>query len=279
MPRAEGRLRQSDIEIRPLLEAKCRRVMLLRRRVLRSGGRDAIHDLRVATRRLQEALGFFSPVLPPRETERLSRRARKLRRRLGKARNADVLRELAERIAPHLPPEGRRALQSVLPPASRRSARRSSIALPAFYPRAAAVLKHAGHAGTFPFPIQAARLLEERLSDISRAALRARDGSPEALHRLRITVKRHRYLLEILSEAGCAGAERALGEAKKLQECLGNLHDLDLLRERAAGAPEAVQALLNRYRRETLGKARELFHRHPPENWRARLLDAVRRLP
>src|SRR5689334_15968767 len=63
-------------------------------RVRRRASADAVHDLRVATRRLQEALVFFKLDLPSRPRRRLIRRARRIRRELGRVRNADVTLEL-----------------------------------------------------------------------------------------------------------------------------------------------------------------------------------------
>src|SRR6185436_4565115 len=69
-----------------------RAATLLKRRdaVQGKGDADAIHDLRVATRRLQEVLDLFEPVLPGRETKRVRKRARSIRHHFAEVRDADV---------------------------------------------------------------------------------------------------------------------------------------------------------------------------------------------
>ena len=54
---------------------------------------DAVHDLRVATRRLREALRLFGPWLPGEETRRVRRRLRQITRGLGPVRDQDVALE------------------------------------------------------------------------------------------------------------------------------------------------------------------------------------------
>ncbi|BCX81608.1 hypothetical protein MIT9_P1186 [Methylomarinovum caldicuralii] len=54
----------------------------------------------------------------------------------------------------------------------------------------------------------------------------ARDAAPEAVHRLRIAVKKLRYLLEFAAASGeIAGAKQAIARLKELQDWLGAHHD------------------------------------------------------
>src|SRR4030095_5181210 len=80
---------------RKLLEPYCREVMRQRNRVRRGAGQRPVHELRVASRRLQEALEFLAPYLPEAPRRKLYRRARRVRRFLGELRNADVMVDLA----------------------------------------------------------------------------------------------------------------------------------------------------------------------------------------
>src|SRR5206468_9307360 len=61
------------------------------------------------------------------------------------------------------------------------------------------------------------------------ACREAHVGDVEAMHRLRLAIKRHRYALEILSGAGHDGLRPPIREARALQGDLGGLHDLNLL--------------------------------------------------
>src|SRR5687768_14720757 len=74
----------------------------LRRHVPKALGEwdgEAIHQARVATRRLKAALDLMRPVIPDKRHKPFARLLRNLRRRLGPLRDADVmldhLRELA----------------------------------------------------------------------------------------------------------------------------------------------------------------------------------------
>src|SRR3989442_12183233 len=90
--------------IRDIRASSGRKVIKARRRVLSGEDGEAIHDLRVATRRLQAALEVFASCLPERRRRRLEKRARKIRRGLGARRNAWVLVRLLGRSRAGLDP-------------------------------------------------------------------------------------------------------------------------------------------------------------------------------
>ena len=75
----------------------------------------------------------------------------------------------------------------------------------------------------------------------------ARGGSAEALHALRIAMKKHRYTLELMDDAGVAGLEPAILDARRLQDRLGFQRDQDQLarwiRSAAQPSPELVRHL------------------------------------
>jgi CHAD domain-containing protein len=58
----------------------------------------AIHDARVATRRLKAGLDLFAPILPDGRDRKLRRTLRRLRRRLGTLRDHDVMIGHVERM-------------------------------------------------------------------------------------------------------------------------------------------------------------------------------------
>jgi CHAD domain-containing protein len=57
---------------------------------------EAVHQLRIWTRRAAAALRLFEPVLPQRRCKRLKRTLRRIRRTAGQARDCDVLAERLE---------------------------------------------------------------------------------------------------------------------------------------------------------------------------------------
>jgi len=91
------------------------------------------------------------------------------------------------------------------------------------------------------------KLLADRAAGVRRALGRARGGSSEALHALRIAMKKHRYTLELLDDAGVAGLEPAILDARRIQDRLGFQRDQDQLarwiRSAAQPSPELVRHL------------------------------------
>lgn len=90
--------------------------------------------------------------------------------------------------------------------------------------------------------------LPGRAEAVARAASTAGEGDPESMHRLRIAVKRYRYVLEILAETGAPSMEPSIRAAREVQRELGRLHDLDVLIEwvRDAVHVPAAAAFLRR---------------------------------
>lgn len=248
-----GRLR-----LRPFLEKRASAVLGRRRRVRRRGDPDAVHDLRVATRRLQEALRFCEPFLPRAAADRAARRARRLRRDLGAVRDADVLLDLLRRLARRLRGGERRLALRIADRlraeagAARRAADRSGgLPVPGIRKRLRALLEAAR-----PSPVALAargrRVVLERLARAAQLLPRARRGEAAGLHGFRIGVKRYRYGLEILDEAGVRGLQGAIREARDLQRALGRIHDLDVLTALVAREADAGRAA---------GTRRRLLHR------------------
>ncbi|OLD63616.1 MAG: hypothetical protein AUI47_08640 [Acidobacteria bacterium 13_1_40CM_2_68_5] len=220
-------------QARKIIADRGRSVLKARRGVLEDANAEAIHDLRVATRRLQAALDIFGPYLPDRERRRLDRRARTIRRKLGAQRNACMVLEVLSQISPRLPGYEKRFAAGLkhrlgkTSAAGRRAARRKG--LPGLRKRLAALLRALRREGAATRSGPAPAIDPARAVAVLRACREARDGDAEALHRLRIAIKRHRYAMEILAEAGVGGLRPAIREARVLQTHLGDLHDLDLL--------------------------------------------------
>ena len=274
----------SGIAMRKLLSSRCRTVLRELRRAREDFEVEAVHDLRVATRRLQEALQFFEPRLPRRPARRLVRRARRIRRSLGDLRNADVTLELLEGIVGELDdPKDRtltrlrkdledeaRALRGAL-------IRRRRTAVPGIRKRVWALLSGCRRGEASLPPSRVAAILNGRLRGILAFLPAASRGDAEALHRLRLAVKGYRYTLEILASLGVAGAKQELREARKLQEELGRLHDLDVLLELQKTVSTSTGPLVRRLRERRL---RELAHVRAAldhfEKGRGRTMDAIR---
>jgi CHAD domain-containing protein len=286
---------------RRLLERRAGEVLRRRGEVLRRARPGDVHDLRVATRRLQEAIDLMAFALPGRERARARRRARRIRRGLAAVRDADVLVETLVALAARCNAEERSALLALKPalvararraragrraaaaeepaPAPGAPARFGAMPLPSFG-RHAAPAALPGVAGlpvpgvrrrlrallrsVPPLPAVAlrrvgARRLALRSAAVGDALAAAVTGRAADLHRLRIAVKKYRYTLELMSEAGLGARARAIAAARDLQEALGHVHDVDvllaLLRGRRPGKGAPIPPALGRERRRLAAAA------------------------
>jgi len=227
-PAAEGGV------VAGLLEQRARDVFRPLPKAL-AGSVDAIHDLRVAARRLRVALPLLARKPAGRRTERALQGLRALTRTAGASRDLDVgLRLLEDRVRATAAP----APELLLLRRRLRGARRRAKAamVEALLDVEVAGLRRdlralAARTVTGAFAV----LLRLRpRKDEEAAALAAELGAlgarfdPEALHGVRRRIRRLRYLGEV------AGALRkrpfeAAAAFKDLQERLGRLHDLYVL--------------------------------------------------
>lgn len=207
----------------------------------RRGDVPSIHQARVATRRLGEAL----PLVASGEHGRmLGRTLRKVRRALGPVRELDVaLLNLEDlEVAGHVPrpaiirlrqviQQERRLLHGVM----RRQLDRVNV--DKLRRRAIAMArKQSTAAGDRGRTGASQRLIDATLRAARRAtAMRAAiDGVagiylPDRLHAVRIALKKMRYAKELVRELSGSRAMTALRTLKQGQELLGRMHDLEIL--------------------------------------------------
>jgi CHAD domain-containing protein len=230
----------------PLVRLVDRRARALRRHLAAAvAGKEAgVHQARVASRRLREALPVLTEGLSHTKSGKAQRKIARLTAALGEVRELDVtlllIDELTER--PHMPAA---ALSEV----------RAQV-IEAREQRRHAMLKRLGHVDTTK--------LDRRLNTVKHALLHAvpaRHGwrgalavrvarrarrlaraieeagqiyAPQALHDVRIAAKKLRYALEIADESGAAPCAEAVRTLKRVQNTLGRLHDLQVLQHHAA---------------------------------------------
>jgi CHAD domain-containing protein len=224
---------------------------------------EVLHDMRVWSRRLREALEIFAFCFPPKMYDRLYERVRQVTRALGRSRNADVavkffaahhaqareateqfaLEDLLRRLVKEQSRE-RERMQARLNKKAR--ARDLPVLLEASFLKITQTpgLRRRGPRTAWRL---ARALLSARVQEVFkiRAAITGEDDV-EGLHRLRIAVKKLRYALEILGFAIGEPAEENLIFFKKLQTVLGDLHDRDvfiaLVKERQESLQKQVFA-------------------------------------
>jgi CHAD domain-containing protein len=228
-----------------------------RERLTDANDAEALHDFRVAMRRLRSTLRAYQAQLDAVVPAKLRRRLRDLARATGEARDVEVQISWLERQRNELAPARRAGVPWLLARLTERRDRaygdiRERIA-PKF-DRLARRLRRALGAtptpdATLPPSLASviAQLLEDQGSDLERrlALIRSPANHAEA-HAARIRVKRARYLLEpVVREAALTSP--VLRRLKQVQQLLGDLHDLQVVIVRLGDA--AAEAAAERTRR------------------------------
>jgi CHAD domain-containing protein len=75
---------------------------------------EAVHDMRVASRRLRAALSIFASAFPERDFTRFEREVKMVTRALGSARDLDVMIETLEKLDMLLPEHQRAGMEAFI---------------------------------------------------------------------------------------------------------------------------------------------------------------------
>jgi len=206
------------------------------------GKPKAVHDIRVASRRLQQILDYLYPAPRPAAIRRLRARLRRSRRILGKLRDNDVFiasidkrlksKQRTQRpllIAIHDRLKQRRV--KLMKKAQERFDRED---VPGLCSQLTSLLNNSSQqtdAGTLPRSLPKA--MDTTLNRLwqyfsGEVASSAREPRTVNIHSVRIKAKRLRYLLEVVEELGNPDAEKALIWLRRLQQQLGDWHDLEV---------------------------------------------------
>jgi CHAD domain-containing protein len=205
-----------------------------------AGDMRSVHQARVATRRLREALPVLRASVDPGALTRVRRQVRKMTRALGPVRELDValahLDELAGRglVSP-------RALARVRQDLVRERLSRRRAMLSAITPgRLERLRQGLGHVSAEPEKPQISPAVHEAAMQVGKRAQRLaaaidRAGSlylPDRLHAVRVAAKKLRYTLEIACELKRSRSTARLAQLKRLQDLLGRMHDYEILIDR-----------------------------------------------
>ena len=215
---------------------------------------DALHQARVASRRVRATVRLLAPDLYP-GLKRQQKRLESFTELLGGVRELDVHNQILEELGPDLPgTTAWAALEHVLELVEARRSR-ARLRMPARLEalemgKVAALLP----APEVPYPFHALEPAEAAWNCMAPhieaiSALvpdQQREEDPAALHQLRIHAKKLRYALEILAPAFPRDAEGPLKELKALQTVLGHHHDYAVLE---VGLEALHEGLETRFRR------------------------------
>ena len=211
-----------------------------------AGNDLAVHQARVTTRRLREAVPVLSTGLSGSKAGKARRKIRRLTRALGCVRELDVTVQLLDELA-RSPLVSRDAVEDVRTRVMKeRDAKRKSmierleeVNIDKLERRLASVGAALEEATSEPWrKALAARLLvrSRRLTLAMNEA--GHMYAPDRLHAVRIAAKKLRYGLELAAGSGLPQAHPQVRTIKRAQDTLGKLHDLQVLQTHVA----AVQA-------------------------------------
>jgi CHAD domain-containing protein len=202
---------------------------------LRSGlTNHTVHDLRVVLRRCRSVASVIQEIDPHPDWEEMRGCAKKLFRSLGKLRDAHVMAESINKLHPEedalkrqllesLETEEKSARDTVQRHATRFDEKRWKKLSRSLLVR----IRRVPHDGPAAHCLALERL--EEAKELHRRAMRT--DSAKQWHALRIGIKHFRYTVESLLPTAHAEWSDTL---KRVQDVLGNIHDLDVLSEMLA---------------------------------------------
>jgi len=190
---------------------------------------DAVHDLRVALRRCRSVAAVMAEVDPDPAWPEMRKLGRKLFRQLGELRDTQVLEEWAKKLGQEADPIRQRVLGTL--EVRENGLRQAAVRVAAkFDHKSWKKLERTLRRRVLLVPpdrLAAECLALERLEGAKELHAQAlRTEKPRAWHELRIGVKRFRYTVESLLPARY---EIWGDDLKRLQDLLGDIHDLDVL--------------------------------------------------
>jgi CHAD domain-containing protein len=240
---------------------------------------DGVHDLRVALRRCRTIAEASSEVNPGPGWRKLKRSTKDLFRDLGNLRDTQVQHALVKKLASPSDPV-RRHLLRVLSSLGKKQQQGAEKALDNFDRKEWKKLTRKLSSKSRFFPLNSVvfqRLALAKLNAATEMFQQARRRrSAVAWHRLRIGIKSFRYLLEnFLPQRYEAWSD----DLKLMQDLLGDVHDLDVLRQQirrhaAKVSPELRAQWIEKIDRERKTQLREFLAKASgPESpwltWRA----------
>jgi CHAD domain-containing protein len=201
-----------------------------------AGETDALHEVRVASRRIREALPVVGASAPAAKVKKLRRKLRRLTRLLGPIRELDVELGLIETQAANggVPSAALALVRREV--ASRRQALRRELKdddpvgdLKKLLRKLEKVARAKDDHQDAWRGAMAASLVRRAKTLASALDHAGPMYAPERIHGVRVAIKKVRYALEIAQHAGQSGVKALITTLKREQERLGHLHDLQAL--------------------------------------------------
>ncbi|HEX2709492.1 MAG TPA: CHAD domain-containing protein [Candidatus Deferrimicrobium sp.] len=216
----------------------------LKRAAANPASDEAVHDLRVAIRRVLAWIAVRDALLDPDRRLREARSCLKaLMSPLGKLRDAHVKRDWIRRVVPEGDEPSYQYAVQVASDVLRWEARvrvclgtQSTRRLRLPVPKGAG-----GLGGQIEAAILAPGLLGKLEREVSKHLPAALDPAhPEALHRMRLAFKKYRYAAEVLLPLFPKATEETAKRLHAFQTLLGTIHDCDVILAEAASFRRAI---------------------------------------
>lgn len=206
------------------------------------GNAHGVHQARVASRRLREAVPVLTTGVKGTKAKKARGKIRRLTRALGTVRELDVTLQIIDDLTARetLP---RAALEDVRGHVvAEREKRRdvmlkrvAQVNLEKLDKRLAGMGAVLSQADSEAWRKALGSRLIKRAKALHAAMSEAgRMYSPEHLHKVRIAAKKLRYGMELAYDAGVKAAAAPVRTVKRVQETLGKLHDLQVLQSYVA---------------------------------------------
>ena len=211
-----------------------------------AGDDHGVHQARVASRRLREAVPVLACRLKGSKAGKANRKIRRLTRVLGEVRELDVTLHLLDELSSS-DELSKAALQDVRLHVMAERAEKREAMLSKLGEVNGAKLDQRLHSVSEAVALddeqtwrqELGRRLLKRAKRLATAVNQAGQlYAPEHLHQVRITAKKLRYGLELAADGGLPAANSLVRTLKRTQDNLGRLHDLQILQAHVA----AVQA-------------------------------------
>jgi CHAD domain-containing protein len=261
---------------RKLALAHLDRILDLVPKILRSENPDRIHDLRVASRRLQAVVDVLTVAPASSSLKRLRRKLKRARVAFSDVRNCDVLIERVERRLKRCRAGHREAWNAVLDYLRERRSEACARALRKLaklnfgrvYIRLQSLLTSApetaqgnGQGASLSVAMRDVLLKSRLAEELEKTWLQFRTDlaqsqqslSGQSIHKARIVAKKFRYLVEVMDEFRIPGSCDAVKWLREVQQYLGDWHDLDVAEQMLAEMVARPQYVL-----EHLEIAREI---------------------
>lgn len=283
MSGADGLLERNTVDfgfakVAEVLFARFRTIGDLRAAVVGSDDADAVHDMRVATRRLRSAIGDLTPFLKKKPRRSVNSELRILANALGGVRDLDVeIAALGKLAARTEDPEIAETIGEIVE--SRRTERAEAQAglvhllaeeeFDRLFVDFEPLLGDVPLSRLRKFGKKAHALVIDRIDEFRDLAHVLYDPHDvRGLHRLRIVAKQLRYAIELFAVPADEKFAEFAGEVADMQTFLGELHDADVWFSKYSGL--ALDSADKRHRRAAVWLLTE-FSRERNKNYRGAL--------